>query len=104
LTASARVYCPRTIRGGAVHVAVGGELDMGAVSHFDAALRLAWASAGSIVLDLRELEFHRLQRRSAVSDVARRIHRAGGHLTATRDSQNSTGSSPSTASIACSNS
>jgi hypothetical protein len=52
-----RFHCRRATCDGAVHVVLGGELDIAALVQLDMALRRAWSSGDLIVLDLRALEF-----------------------------------------------
>jgi anti-sigma B factor antagonist len=76
--------CRRSTIDGVVHVVLGGELDVGAVTLLDAALRRAWASSDVIVVDLRELEFIDSSGAHLIIDADRRIRRAGGQLIVVR--------------------
>lgn len=81
-----RFSCRRSTVDGAVHVAIGGELDIASVGQLDAALRLAWASADTIVLDVRGLEFIDFSGTTLLTEADRRIRRSGGRLIVVRGS------------------
>ncbi|MDA0167252.1 STAS domain-containing protein [Solirubrobacter ginsenosidimutans] len=64
-----------------MQIVVSGELDVATVSQLDGALRLAWASADAIVLDMRKLTFIDFIGANLIIAAASRIERSGGHLT-----------------------
>jgi anti-anti-sigma factor len=79
-----RFSCRRSVVGDAVQIVVDGALDAAALSELDDALRLAWASADEIVLDLGGLESMDFGAAKLIIDADRRIRRAGGNLSVRR--------------------
>ena len=78
--------CRCSAAGGEVRVAVAGELDILTVPRLDRALRRAQRDAGSILLDLRGLDFVDSSGAHLLLAADRRIRAAGGRLVVVRGS------------------
>ena len=82
-----RFSCRRSAVGGEVRVAVTGELDILTVPQPDRALRDAQGDAGSVLLDLRGLDFIDSSGAHLLLAADRRICAAGGRLVVVRGSE-----------------
>lgn len=76
--------CRRAAAGDAVHVALSGELDIAGIAQVDSALRRAWATTDTIILDLRELDFIDSSGTHLILEADRRIRHSGGRLIVVR--------------------